>query len=115
MENSVKRQSIQEKREYLKGLSAGLGKLKKDGRIDSVNGALEDIYAQQGHTVLKTYNKWKEAGYQVKRGETALLLWGRPKAVQQEETGKAQTAPAEMEQENRFFPLAFVFSKFAGL
>ena len=106
METTVKKQTIQEKREYLKGLSAGLGKLKKEGKIDSVNEALEEIYAQQGHTELKTYNQWKKEGYQVKKGEHALLLWGRPKAGQQEEAGQEPTDT----ESSKFFPLAFVFS-----
>ena len=107
METIAKKQTIQEKRAYLKELSAGLGVLKKNGVVDSVNEALEQLYAEQGHTTLKTYNDWKKEGFQVKKGESALLLWGRPKAKQREE---AKKEASEENDNSAFFPLAFLFS-----
>ena len=97
MNNTVKKQTIQEKRTYLKELSAGFLQLKKDGVIKTVNSELKTMYAQQGHITLKTYDGWQKEGFQVKKGETALLLWGRP-----------QEEPENIDR--IFFPLSFLFS-----
>ncbi len=97
-------QQIKQKREELKALSAGFKMLVKEGAIDSVNTGLTTYYAELGHTTLKSYKRWKDDGFQVKRGEKALLLWGEPKPLKQNEE------PKEGEKEETFFPLAFVFS-----
>ena len=110
METIAKKQTIQEKRAYLKELSAGLGVLKKNGVVDSVNEALEQLYAEQGHTTLKTYNDWKKEGFQVKKGESALLLWGRPKSKRPEEQEQKPTNKNDEHSNSSFFPLAFLFS-----
>lgn len=98
------------RREELKALSAPLAVLKKSGAIDSINDALADIYAQQGHTELKSYKQWKESGKQVRKGEKALLLWGKPTERKKKE-GEAQNQTAEGAEDNfSFFPVAYVFS-----
>lgn len=96
---------VKQKREELKSLSAGYKMLIKEGAIDSVNEGLAMYYAEQGHTTLKSYRRWKEDGFQVKRGSKALLLWGQPKAYTKETTAKT-----EQEKEEQFFPVAYVFS-----
>lgn len=96
------------KREELKALSAGYAMLIKEGAIDSVNEGLAMYYAEQGHKILKSYRRWKEEGFQVKKGSKALLMWGEPK-----ERKKAEEQPPatkENEKEQLFFPLAYVFS-----
>jgi hypothetical protein len=95
--------SIREKRAYLKELSKGFSRLKKEGAIDSVNDGLRELYAKDGHKILKTLRQWNEEGKRVKRGERALLLWAKPV--------EAKIVESESEEnENLFFPLCFVFS-----
>ncbi len=93
------------KREELKALSAGYKLLIKEGAISSINEGLAMYYAELGHKVLKSYRRWKEAGYQVKRGSKALLMWGEPKPIK-----KGEEPQATEEQEEHFFPVAYVFS-----
>ncbi|RYE02381.1 MAG: hypothetical protein EOP50_00125 [Sphingobacteriales bacterium] len=106
-ETATAKETIQDKRERLKALSAGAKALVATGAFESVNEALEEIYRQQGHEELHTFAGWLKLGYVVKRGESALLLWGTPrKAKDQQAPPKEGGEPDEY----RFFPLAFVFS-----
>lgn len=92
--------TIQEKRQELKALSQPLSILKKQGAIKSINEALKSIYSAQGHDTLKTLREWNNEGKRIKKGEHALLLWGRPKTKQVDETAD----------EFSFYPICFVFS-----
>lgn len=95
------------KREELKAMSAGYRVLVKNGAIASVNEGLAKLYASQGHTTLKSYRRWKEDGFQVRKGSKALLLWGEPKGGRH----KDKEPPKEGEEEKaEFFPVAFMFS-----
>lgn len=96
---------IQEKRNYLKGLSKPIKALVKEGRFFSVNEGLKEIYADDGHTELKTLRQWNNAGKRVKKGEKALLLWGTPKKY---EVANADTLETD---ELDFYPICFVFSQ----
>jgi hypothetical protein len=100
---------IQEKREYLKALSNDLKVLKTDGAIDTINEGLKNLYAQQGHTELKTIKQWNEQGKRVKKGESALLLWAKPKKIASLNPIN-QTDTIEENEGMNFFPLCFVFS-----
>ena len=90
-----------EKRNHLKDLSADAQILVKMGKVDTVNEGIKLFYANLGHTELKTFGKWKELGFQVMKGEKALLLWAKPLHVQKEEP-KPEGAP--------FFPVVYLFS-----
>lgn len=94
--------NIQEKRQYLKGISDTLRELKENGSIKTINEGLKAIYSEQGNTELKTFEQWQRAGYQVKRGEKALYLWGRQTEKTISENGE--------EKEIQFFPIIPVFS-----
>lgn len=99
--------TIQEKRAILKGLSKPLQVLVKEGAIDSVNEGLKEIYAQSGHTYLKTLKQWNKEGKRIVKGSHALCLWGAPKQIdkqQQEDNQDEDTDPAD------FYPICFVFS-----
>nr|DAY94268.1 MAG TPA: protein of unknown function (DUF1738) [Caudoviricetes sp.] len=100
--------TIQEKREILKGLSKPLQVLVKEGAIDSVNEGLKEIYAQSGHTKLKTLKQWNKEGKRIEKGSHALCLWGAPKQIEKKEQGDSNTDedidPAD------FYPICFVFS-----
>jgi len=97
-------QEIKNKRDELKAISQGFKPLVKEGAIGSVNEGLVNYYREQGHADLKSYNRWKEAGFQVKKGMKALLLWGEPKAI------KKDKKEGEEGEEDSFFPLSYVFS-----
>lgn len=64
------KQTPQQKREELKALSAPFKMLLKEGAIGSINEGLANYYASLGHTTLNSYKKWKEQGFQVKKGVT---------------------------------------------
>lgn len=99
--------AIREKREELKAISKPFKKLVEIGEIESINEGLTSMYAEQGHTELKTLKQWNKAGKRVKKGEHALLLWGRPKAIQKkDEKPETQTESEEVD----FYPICFVFS-----
>lgn len=97
---------MKQKREELKSLSAGFKVLVKGGAIGSINEGLARYYAELGHKVLNSYSQWKEQGFQVKKGSKALLMWGEPKQLH-----KPDAQPKnEGEEEDKFFPLAYLFS-----
>lgn len=72
---------------------------KAAGMEESPNELLREYYAQAGHTELKTFEEWKQAGFYIRKGEKAILLWGHPKPSRQAK-----------EAENDFYPLAYLFS-----
>ena len=97
---------IRERRQALRDLSNELKSLAQlNGKEAHVNELLREFYAGSGHTELKTFEQWKEQGFSVRKGEKALLLWGKPKARQTEE----QTEDGSEESTTEFYPLAFMF------
>ena len=56
---------------------------KAAGMEESPNELLREYYAQAGHTELKTFEEWKQAGFYIRKGEKAILLWGHPKPSRQ--------------------------------
>lgn len=102
-------QEIKNKREELKAISAGFRILVKEGAINTINEGLANYYAELGHKILKSYRRWKEEGYQVRKGSKALLMWGTPKNINGTEE---KQPPKENESEDKadFFPVAYVFS-----
>ncbi len=68
----------------------------------SINEGLKEIYLQEGHEELNTFHQWLKLGKQVRKGEKALLLWGRPKETQQGEDDEDSST--------KFWPLCYVFS-----
>ena len=95
--------NIQKKRQEIKEISKTLQELKEHGDIKTINEGLKEIYKQQGNNDLRTFQQWKKAGYQVKRGQKALYLWGR-------QAHKIITENGE-QKEVTFFPLLAVFSE----
>jgi hypothetical protein len=77
----------------------------KGGLFDSVNQGLDSIYAKEGHTELHSFRQWKQKGFQVMRGEKALLFWG------QTLKGKEKLQPGTEEKDFEFWPLAYLFSQ----
>lgn len=97
---------IREKRNKLKELSVPFKGMVKDGEITTINQGLTSLYASQGHSDLKTLKQWNEAGKRVKKGEHALLLWGKPK----ERKRREQPEDGQEMDSLDFFPICFVFS-----
>ena len=72
-----------------------------------VNDIIAQWYRDQtGAQLFKTYKQWKEDGQQVRKGETAFLLWAKKEGVfKKDETGK----PSD-QIDYEFFPVAYLFS-----
>ena len=107
MKGEQNAKTIQEKRTILKGLSKPLQILVKEAAIPTVNDGLKAIYAQSGHTELKTLKQWNKEGRSIKKGSHALCLWGAPKKV---ETIQVEEAQGEDNDPMNFYPICFVFS-----
>lgn len=110
-----------QKREQLKVLSRTLVAKRDAGEYmgnedDTVNGLLRFHYACQGCSNLKTFKEWKEAGYVVRKGEKALLIWGTPVISKTEKERIAELKKQGKEEEAKeakedFFPLCYLFAE----
>lgn len=112
--------SIQEKRAKLREISAKAKEIKNQLIEDattpeqalfysamSVNDVIiKYFYKSPEHQEFHTFKGWLKEGSCVKKGETAFLVWGRPKAVQEQE----KNPNAENDDESEFFPVSYIFS-----
>lgn len=98
-------EEMRAKRAYLHKLSQQAKILVDMGEAESVNEGLAMIYAEEGHRNLKTFKEWLKVGKAVRKGEKALLLWGKPLRKQ-----KDQEPKPEDQDDQDFFPVAYVFS-----
>lgn len=101
--------TAKERRDRLRELSKGVEPLVKMGAYDTINEAIIDtVYTDAENFTFNTFRKWLELGFQVKKGSTAFVVWGRPKKNQEAEQ---KSAAAEDEDEKRkFWPMAYLFS-----
>ena len=107
---TAQKEAAKAKRAELKGLSQAIKILVKDGKYDTINEGLVELYASNGHKNLKTIHQWNDENMTVMKGEKALLLWGKP--VQgKKETPEAQTEPGAETDETDFYPICHVFSE----
>ena len=106
-----KQELARARRKALKDLCNKLQQVAKAMGLEmKPNELLRQHYAQAGHTELKSFSEWKEAGYYVKKGEKAILLWAHPKPSREaKELAKSQ-GKNEDEAKNDFYPLAYLFS-----
>lgn len=106
-----KQELARARRKALKDLCNKLQQVAKAMGVEmKPNELLRQHYAQAGHTELKSFSEWKEAGYYVKKGEKAILLWAHPKPSREtKELAKSQ-GKNEDEAKNDFYPLAYLFS-----
>lgn len=115
---TAKQEAARQKRAELKAVSNMLKKAVQSGQIPpsedgTINGLLRDMYAQQGHTELKTFDEWKEVGYIVRKGQKAILLWGKPRkhnAGKENAEAGEDTDQQTTDQQDDFFPVCYVFS-----
>ena len=106
-----KQANARARRQALKDLCNTLqATAKVAGMEESPNELLREYYAQAGHTELKTFEEWKQAGFYIRKGEKAILLWGHPKPSRQAKEAAKQAGKPEEEAENDFYPLAYLFS-----
>ena len=106
-----KQELARARRKALKDLCNKLQQVAKAMGVEmKPNELLRQHYAQAGHTELKSFSEWKDAGYYVKKGEKAILLWAHPKPSRKaKELAKSQ-GKNEDEAKNDFYPLAYLFS-----
>jgi len=98
-------EEMKAKRAYLHKLSQQAKEFIESGEAETVNEGLKMIYAENGHRNLKTFKEWLKVGKAVRKGEKALLLWGKPLREQ-----KDQEPKPEDQDDRDFYPIAYVFS-----
>lgn len=119
---TARQEVARQRRAELKATSNLLKKAVQAGEIPpsedgTINGLLRQMYAQQGHTELKTFDEWKEAGYIVRKGQKAILLWGKPRKHDRDKeeatapTTEAADGQQTSEPQEDFFPVCYVFSQ----
>ncbi len=86
--------------------------------VPTINELIKAYYRKEnGVTDLRTYDQWKEEGYQVRRGEKAFLVWGKPKSKQQKQaeptTDEDEPTVEPIEQttakKDDFYPVCYLF------
>ncbi len=101
-------EKIQAIRAELKLKSEAVAPLVKLGQYENINeGIIEMFYRNTENREFNTYNGWKEAGYQVKKGSKAFHIWSRPLDVLEKEKNPEAVTD---EEQGRYFPVAFIFS-----
>ena len=106
-----KQELARARRKALKDLCNKLQQVAKAMGLEmKPNELLRQHYAQAGHTELKSFSEWKEAGYYVKKGEKAILLWAHPKPSREAKELAKSKGKSEDEAKNDFYPLAYLFS-----
>ncbi|MCK9400871.1 MAG: ArdC family protein [Bacteroidales bacterium] len=79
-----------------------MAELQKNGKIKTanLNDALLEFYSgKKKNQVWMTLEQWQTAGYSVRKGETAQMIWGK----KVDKTNKAGEGFS-------YFPILFVFS-----
>jgi len=115
---TARQEAARQKRAELKALSNQLKKAVQQGLMPesedgTVNGLLRYFYETQGHTELKTFDEWKAAGYIVRKGQKAILLWGKPRKQDRDKEAATAGEDTDRQDENKkdeFFPVCYVFS-----
>lgn len=107
MKTLILNSSIGDKRQELRELSNALKwRVKETEEFATLNEAIISHYKEQDPNIkrFETYNKWQEEGYQVKKGERAFLVWGRPKNTDKEKQKE------ESDDKGDFYPVAYLFA-----
>jgi hypothetical protein len=107
--DNKKHENAQLRREQLKKLSNDL-KLANALLIangEKINNLLVEYYRQKFEvTELKTYEQWKNFGFQVKRGSLSYMVWGTPKTIKIKNDADPTADPKEKDD---FFPVCHLF------
>tara|TARA_R110002050_G_scaffold107585_3_gene218101 strand:- start:342 stop:728 length:387 start_codon:yes stop_codon:yes gene_type:complete len=111
-EITTAKETIQEKRNRLKILSAQAKEIRElageeEKTINDI--IIETFYKNKTHQEFKSFKGWIKDGFVVKKGETAFLVWGRPK--QEDKNGEVKPVIENDDSENgTFYPVSFIFS-----
>lgn len=119
--NATKNMNIQEKRKFLRELSAqasawreqALHQTENDQQCQALNALktneilVEHFYKNEIHKEFKSFKGWIKAGKVVKEGESSFLVWGKPNERKADGT---EQPIMEDEDGNKFYPLSFIFS-----
>ena len=100
MENTNK---MTERRENLKKTSKTVKELMEAGKIKATNlndALLESYNGKKKNQVWLTLELWQAAGYSVRKGETAQMIWGKKQESTNKETGEPYS----------YFQILFVFN-----
>ena len=100
MENTNK---MTERRENLKKTSNTVKELMEAGKIKATNlndALLESYNGKKKNQVWLTLELWQAAGYSVRKGETAQMIWGKKQESTNKETGETYS----------YFQIVFVFN-----
>ena len=101
MENKTNKMA--ERRENLKKTSNEVKSLMEAGKLKSSNindGLLEHYNGKAKNRVWMTLEQWQTAGYQVRKGESAQMIWGKKEESTNKETNEAYS----------YFQISFVFN-----
>jgi len=106
---SEKQSRIKERRDNLKAQSAAARHYRDHERefaegeeAVTVNTCiLELFYPDIDREDLNTFNGWIEAGFAVRKGETSINLWGKPRKAKQDDT----------DDEYKYWPLVYLFHR----
>ena len=106
---SDKQSRIRERRDLLKAQSAAARDYRDHGRefaedeeSVTVNTCiLELFYPDINREDLNTFNGWIEQGFAVRKGETSINLWGKPRKAKQDDS----------DDEYKFWPLVYLFHR----
>jgi predicted RNA methylase len=100
------------KRAELIALSKAVKAAMESGQMpdaETINAGIIEIYkARTGQPDFRGFGRWREEGYQVKKGEHGLAIWGQPRAARATEPEPAGD-PADPERKFKLFPMAYVF------
>ena len=99
-QNSRKAMSTDRRRNLIVN-SQLIRKLVETEVFETVNEGLISMYSDnlKKGAEWKSFKGWKDAGKQVKKGESAFAVWGRPRKVPR---------PGD-DTEFKFYPVAYVF------
>jgi len=101
----TKKEDYQEKRKKLKTLSKIAKKLIEQHDYKNVNEAIiKGIYKKENPEIIEfnTFNQWSKNGKIIKKGSSAFLVWGQPRASAQ--------VTDEVIDEFTFWPVCYLFS-----
>jgi hypothetical protein len=99
---ATKTSKISERKAALRETSNTVEELMKTGKIKAANlndGLLVFYNGKRKNAVWMTLEQWQTAGYSVRKGETAQMIWGK-KVDKTNEAGEAFS----------YFPILFVFT-----
>ncbi len=108
--SAEKKRTAKVKRAELAALSRAVKAAMNVGMIDcaTVNEALLEIYAKDtGQTDFRKFKEWKEAGYSVRKGESAFRVWAKPRKIAKPPEGREQSS--EGKDEFDWFPICCLF------